>query len=162
MKPVMSEAVTVQATVQKVNASKGMVTLKDPEGNTIELQLGKNAPNLGQLHKGDIVTANYYKSAAVMLAKPGQEPTGTEQMQYTVAAQNGQPGGMVVNTIRAEATVEDVNAQTRDVTLKEPGGKTVKLKVDPSVRNLDQIKKGDQIVVRYTEAAAISVTKPNQ
>lgn len=158
----MTEAATVQATVQKVNAEKGLVMLKDPEGNTIELQLGTNAPALSKLNKGDIVTANYYRSAAVMLAKPGQEPTGLEQMEYVVAPQGGQPGGMVVNTIRASATVEDINPQSREVTLKEQDGKTVKLKVDPSVQNLDQVKKGDQIVVRYTEAAAISVAKPQQ
>ncbi len=161
-KPIMSEAATVQATVQKVNPSKGSLTLKDPEGNTIQLQLGKSAPNLSKLHKGDVVTANYYKSTAVMLAKPGEEPTGTEQMQYTVAAQGGQPGGMVVNTIKTEATIEDINPQTREVTLKGPEGKTMKMKVDESVQNLDRLKKGDQIVVRYTEAAAISVAKPQQ
>lgn len=126
------------------------------------MKLGQNAPDLSQLHKGDLVTASFYQSAAVMLAKPGTEPTGVEQEDFVVSPQSGQPGGMAVRTIKTTATIEDIDAQKRSVTLKEANGQTLKLKVDASVQNLDQIKKGDEIVVRYTEAAAISITKPSQ
>ncbi|MDB6068665.1 MAG: hypothetical protein JWR26_4873 [Pedosphaera sp.] len=158
---VVSEAVTIKGTVQKIDAKKGLITLKGPEGNTVRLNLGPGAQNLDKLHKGDEVTATYYESAAVMLAKPGEEPTGRAQEDYSVVpSKESQPGEMVVHSVRATATVEDVDPKKRRVTLKEADGSTVKLKVDESVKNLDQIKKGDQIVVRYTEAAALRVTKP--
>ena len=44
--------------------------------------------------------------------------------------------------------------------LKGPEGKTRTIKVDPSVKRLKEVKKGDQVVLRYTEAVAISVRKP--
>lgn len=148
-------------TVQDINAKKGLITLKGPKGDKIRLSLGSGAQNLDKLHKGDQVNATYYESAAVMLVKPGQEPTGTEQEDYSIVpSKESQPGEMVVHSVKTTATVEDIDPKTRRVTLKEPDGSTVSLKVDPSVQNLDQIKKGDQIVVRYTEAAAIRVTKP--
>ena len=39
-------------------------------------------------------------------------------------------------------------------------GNTVTLKVDKSAKNFKNVKKGDQVVARYTEAVAISVQKP--
>ncbi len=56
-------------------------------------------------------------------------------------------------------TVEAVDPVKRRVTLKGSEGKSRTMKVDPSVKRLDEVKKGDQIVVRYTEAIAFSVRK---
>jgi hypothetical protein len=44
--------------------------------------------------------------------------------------------------------------------VKGPAGNVRTFKVDPAVKNLDQVKKGDQIVLTFTEAVALSVTKP--
>src|SRR5581483_8533200 len=116
---VMSESTTVKATVEDINKSQRLVTLKDQDGNTVKLKVGPAARNFDKLQKGDVVTAKFYQSAAVMLAKPGTEPTGAEQMQYVVRPETGEPGGMVVNSIQTTATVEDMNPQTREVTLKD-------------------------------------------
>jgi preprotein translocase subunit YajC len=158
--PVVTEAATVKATVQKVSTWRKQVTLKDADGNIIQMKFGDNAPDLSQFHKGDEVVANYFRSAAVMLAKPGQTPTGYMQEHYVVSPQDkSQPGGTVVNTIQTTATIEKIDPQKRQVVLKVPSGDTVKLTVDQRVQNLDQIKPGDEIVVRYTEAAGLSLAK---
>jgi len=157
---VVSEAVTVDATVHSVNQRRHLITLKDAEGDSIKLRFKEATPQITQLNKGDRVNINYYKSVAVMLAKPGEEPTGHEQEEYVIAPEEGQPGTIVVNSIKATATVEKVDPKKRHVKLKEADGHTVNLKVDKNVRNLDQIQPGDQIVVRYTEAAEITPLKP--
>jgi hypothetical protein len=46
------------------------------------------------------------------------------------------------------------------VTLRGPQGNAVMLKVDEQVKKFDQVKKGDEVVVRHTEAVAIAVQKP--
>src|SRR5579872_2678124 len=99
---VVSEAITLKATVEKVEPRRRVVILKDADGNTIRLKLGKEeAQNLNQLHKGDQVTANYYRSAAMMLAKPGQEPTGRSVEQFVLVPNKGAtPGKVIVNTIQ--------------------------------------------------------------
>jgi hypothetical protein len=50
------------------------------------------------------------------------------------------------------ATVTAVDVQKRLVTLKGPEGKTATIEVRPDVRNLAQVKVGDQLVVRYYES----------
>ena len=156
---VMSEQLKVSGTVQSVSAWRRMVTLKDTEGNIVRLRFGKEAPDLSQLHKGDPVTATYMASAVLALRKPGEEPTGAERQEYAISSEKGAPGGMIVNSIQTSATIEDVNPAKRRITLKWPDGRTVTMKVDPRVQNLEQLKKGDQIFVKYTEAAGVSVAK---
>jgi hypothetical protein len=155
----VTEAGKMKATVQDVDPEKKTVTLKGQDGNIVHLTL-PNARNLSQLKKGDVVTADFYQSTAVALAKPGETPTGRQEEEFLAVPEKGQmPGGTAVRTIKETATIEKINAKKREVTLRGAEGNTVKLKVDPRVTNLDQFKKGDQIAVTYTEAVAISVAK---
>jgi hypothetical protein len=57
------------------------------------------------------------------------------------------------------ATVEAVDAAKREITLKGPKGKVVPLSVSPEVRNLEQVKVGDQLKVTYVEALSLTLKK---
>jgi hypothetical protein len=56
------------------------------------------------------------------------------------------------STEEVRATVEAVDPVTRFMSLKGPDGNVVTVKVDDEVRNLPQVKVGDQVVVRYYAA----------
>jgi len=60
---------------------------------------------------------------------------------------------------RLVATVEAVDAAKREITLKGPKGKVVPLSVAPDVKNLEQVKVGDQLVVTYVEALSLTLKK---
>lgn len=60
-------------------------------------------------------------------------------------------------TLTATATVKAINPQTRVVTLKTSDGKTFDLKVGDAVRNLDQVKVGDKVVVTYYSALLLQL-----
>jgi hypothetical protein len=62
--------------------------------------------------------------------------------------------------VELTGNVESVDAQKHTIELKGPAGNVRTFKVDPSVKNLSQVKKGDQVVLRFTEAVALSVVKP--
>jgi hypothetical protein len=57
------------------------------------------------------------------------------------------------------ATVEAIDVAKREVTLKGPKGKVVPLSVSPEVRNLEQVKVGDQVAVTYIEALSLTLKK---
>jgi Cu/Ag efflux protein CusF len=70
------------------------------------------------------------------------------------------PGkGTTVNTVKITASVQAVDYANRTVTLKGPRGKVVTLAVAPEVRNFDQMKAGDSVVVRYVEALSLELKK---
>ena len=59
------------------------------------------------------------------------------------------------------ATVEAIDSKVPSVTLKGPEGKVVEVKIR-NRENLENVKVGDQVVITYTEALAISVEKAEQ
>jgi hypothetical protein len=55
------------------------------------------------------------------------------------------------------ATVDAINHDTRMVALRSEEGQVVTLEVSPEVRNLAQVKVGDQVVARYYESLGAEV-----
>jgi len=93
---------------------------------------------------------------ALALPAVAQKPGG----DTSAATMQTSPGKA---TLRHErqivATVEEVDAAKRHVTLKGPNGHVVPLTVGPEVRNLDQVKVGDKVRVRYAEALSLTLKK---
>ena len=56
------------------------------------------------------------------------------------------------NTEEVRASVQAIDVPTRMLTLRGPEGNDFTVEVDPEVRNLPQVKVGDDVVVRYYEA----------
>ena len=69
----------------------------------------------------------------------------------------GAKGAADVTTITAK--IEAIDLANRVVTIKGPLGRTVALEVDDRVKNLPQVKVGDEIVLKYTEAVLVAVVK---
>jgi len=160
---VMAETNLVKATVEELNQKNREVTLKDEEGNKIKMKVSDEVRNLDQVHKGDKVVAGYYQSAAIMVNKPGETPSENGDKEALIRSAKGEkPGGLAVKTTQVTATVEDIDYDKREVKLKQPDGDTVKVKVSDRVKRLNEVKKGDEIVARYTEALAVSVSKPEE
>jgi Cu/Ag efflux protein CusF len=76
------------------------------------------------------------------------------------AGHDKKPSGEIANVQHLTATVEKINHATRVVTLKGPEGNTVTFQVSDQARNLDQVKAGDTVNVKYYEAVAWQVMKP--
>jgi len=65
----------------------------------------------------------------------------------------------VENTQEISATVEAVDVQKRLLSLRDKSGEKVTVEVSPEVRNLPQVKVGDQVVARYYESLAAELVK---
>lgn len=66
----------------------------------------------------------------------------------------------LTDTLEARATVTQLDQATRLMTLRGPAGNEFTFEVDPAVRNLPQIKVGDDVVVRYYETIGAAMRKP--
>jgi len=102
-----------------------------------------------------IVTALAAASmAAVSLAAQAQSaPTS----QAGVATAPGKVAGAATTEVTAKVTA--VDAAKRTVTLQGASGKTRTIEVGDQVRNFDQIKVGDTVHARYTQALALELKK---
>jgi len=153
------DTVKLTGTVKAVDLDKKTATIEGSGGRVVTVD-AKNARNLDQVKVGDKVTLTYTREIAVTVRKTDQPPSVSETQTVQLAPKGQKPGGMEVRTVELTGNVESVDAKKRRITLTGPAGNVRTFQVDPSVKNLDQVKKGDQVVLRYTESAALSVVKP--
>jgi hypothetical protein len=67
---------------------------------------------------------------------------------------------LAVKTAEITGNVQAIDYKKRTVTLKGPEGNLTTLKVGEAAKRFNEVKKGDQVVLRVTEALLIDVTKP--
>jgi len=148
---------TVTATVESVDLSKRLVTLKGPDGQLVTVHADERVKNLPQVRKGDQVAVTYYESIAYELLKPGEGKPGVASSGDVVTAAPGQkPAAAGAQVTTVTATISAIDKQTQHVTLRGPDGNTVAVKVKDPTR-LDKVKVGDLVQITYTEAVAVSV-----
>ena len=155
---VKERTAVMTATVQAIDLNTRIVTLKGPKGEVRDIKVGEEAVNLPQVKVGDLVTVKYYESLAIEVMKPGAV-SGAGEKQAIVRAKPGEmPGGMAARQSTVTATVTAIDKKKGTISLKGPEGKTVVAKAEDP-RNLDKVKVGDELMITYTEALAISVEK---
>lgn len=156
---VQTERARATATVEAVDQSKRTVTLKRADGETVTLKAPPEARNLDQLRPGDTVRVEYVDAVAIFVRPATAPPQAAETATVAVAAKGEKPGVMTVDTVELTAKVEAVDYAARTVTLRGPEGNRRVVKVDDRVKRLNDVKPGDEVVVRHTEAVAITVDK---
>ena len=153
------DAQQLKGTVTALDMKARTVTVKGEGGRTVVLN-AKNARNLEQVKVGDIVVADFVESLALFVTKPEGGPAAGGGQVVKLAPKGAMPGGMVADVMEIRAQVVAIDYKARTVSLKGPQGNVHTLKIPPQAKNFDKVKKGDDVVVRYTEAMAINVTKP--
>jgi len=73
------------------------------------------------------------------------------------ACANQQPHGRIEGVVEAHATVSAIDLPNRQVTLKSEDGEEFLLEVPPAIKNLDQVRVGDEVAFKYTQAMAWEV-----
>lgn len=156
---VVADVVVITATVEAVDKDKRTVTLKGPKGRTVVLKVGPDAKNFDQIKVGDKVKGKFLDAVALFVRKSGAPPDAAEMQAVSVSPRGQKPMVMAVDTVEITAKVEKIDYTKRLVTLKGPDGQMKTIKVDSRVKRLGEVKVGDEIVLRHTEAVALEVVK---
>lgn len=155
---VMGEAVSITATVEAIDYETRNVTLKGPEGRSVNLVVSEEAYNFKQVNVGDLVDINYVESVVIQLeADDSAEPFHVKQKAMIRAPEGQKPVGVIYDVLDVKAIVEAIDYENRTVDLRGTYGNIITVDVDEKVKNFNNIKKGDVVNARYTEAVAISV-----
>jgi hypothetical protein len=153
----MARAVEISALVVSVDKKTRTLGLKGPKGAVAEVVAGDEVKNFDQIKVGDMVVVRVMQSLMLELQKVKTGTTGITASEGAVKAQPGQrPAVAAAREISAIAVVTRVDAKAKTMDLKGPRGNTVTL----DVQNPEQfkvVKVGDEILVTYTEAVAVSV-----
>jgi hypothetical protein len=91
--------------------------------------------------------------AAGLLAWAGSAPARAQQQEQQ------QPGVAVTRTESLTGTVESVNLGSREVVLRDEGGRPVTVVAGPEARNLEQLRPGDRVAIAYRAALAVEMVR---
>jgi hypothetical protein len=156
-----SSLVSVSGKVEAIDLANREITLKDGRGDTVTFVVDERVKRLDEVKVGDTVTADYY----ISLAGEVRPPTEDEKKNPLVIVEGGgrapagsAPAAGVMRTIRVVAKVVAIDLPAQSVTLQGPRGNTGAITVE-NPDNLKRIHLGDNVIVTYTEALAVSLEK---
>ncbi|MFZ5876582.1 MAG: hypothetical protein ACOYXU_09250 [Nitrospirota bacterium] len=159
---IIAASTTLKATVDAIDYDKRTVVLRSEDGQeTTTLEVGPEVKNFAQVKKGDVLVVEQVESVALVVVPKGEAPSAKGGTSYVEVAKLGEkPRRVEVHTREIVATVDAIDYKARTVTLRGPEGNSRTLKVGPEAKRFDNVKKGDEVYVSYTETTAISVQAP--
>jgi hypothetical protein len=153
----IARGVELSAQVVSVDKKTRTLSLKGPGGKVADVVVGEEVKNFDQIKAGDMVVVKLMQSLMLELQKVKSGATGITATEGAVKAQPGQrPGAAAAREISAIATVTKVDAKAKTIDLKGPRGNSVTLDVQ-NPEHFKVVKVGDEVLVTYTEAVALSV-----
>ena len=146
-----------EAIVESVNKETREIKVVDANGKIHKFVAGDMVANFDQIEPRDRIVTEYLESVAVFVAPAGTPALGDMGL-VEVAPLGEKPGVAMADTYMVAATIDAIDADTRVVTLRGEDGFQTALRVANDV-NLDEVKVGDEVRMRVTEAVAIKVVE---
>jgi hypothetical protein len=156
---VVADVLEVKALLEAIDYKKRTVTLKGAQGRTITLKADKAVKNFEQLKKSEPVLVEFVESAAISIRKANARPGAAEVRLVSVAPKGANRAVLLAETFQLTAIVEAIDYKGRLLTVKEPNRSIRIIPVDKSIKQLESIKKGEEVVLRVTEPIAIKIEK---
>jgi hypothetical protein len=138
------EIIQGPVTVESLDASKRLITLRNATDSTKTFYLDAAVQNLDQVKIGDIVNATVKAEMSVYILQNGRipNPDGTTRPK----------------TINFNAKVLTVNPVHRQLTLIFTNGRSMTIKAGSDVQ-LEKMASGDHVIIRSHEVIAIAILK---
>ena len=147
---------TTVLTVEALDLSNRMITLRAPAGDSLTMQVDERVKNLPQVAVGDTVSVAYYESWALSL--DGSGVLASASVMRTAEA-GRPPAVFAARRSNVRATVTAIDAGKPSVTFRGPQGGVQEVSVAQDPRILARLKVGETYNVAYTENLAMVVEK---
>ena len=147
------------ATVTAIDREKRKVTLVGRDGTMGVFKAGPNVVNFDQIQIGDQVKATVTQELVVFVRKSGEPSSDGGMTTIALNPAGEKPGALVADTLEVTAKVTAIDLKKHKATLQFTDGSSKTFSVRPDV-DLTKQKVGQEVVIRTTDAVAITVTKP--
>ncbi len=156
---VVTDVLEMRAVVASIDYTQRLMTVKNPQGRFFSLKADKAVKNFQNLKKGDRIRVDFIESIAVSVRRSDGPPNAVETRLVSVAPKGAKPAILLAETIQMPARVAAVDLKAHTLTIQEPNGSRKTVTVDRSFKKLNEIRKGDDVILRLTEAVAIRIEK---
>jgi len=146
-----------EAIVESVNRETREIKVVDANGKIHKFVAGEMVANFDQIEPRDRIVTEYLESVAVFVVPEGTPEMGDMGL-VEVAPLGEKPGMAMADTYMVAAKIDAIDADSRIVTLRGKDGFQSAIRVADDVE-LANVKVGDEVRMRVTEAVAISVVE---
>lgn len=159
----ITETREIAATVMQIDLATRLVTLRGPGNGEFTVKVDDAVRNLPQVKVGDRVVARYYESIGANLRQAGDPTAPTVEVADGVAKPGARPGALAGERLTLPVTIISVDPTSNVVTFYGADKRVRNFAVQtPEGRAfIRKLKQGDEVVVTFTEALAISVEPVN-
>lgn len=157
------ELTVTEAVVKSIDKKNRTIMLKLPDSEKLKkVKCGPEVRNFAQIRVGDRVKTQFLETVELFVTANGGKATNQRESTTARAPLGSKPGFAALETVEVMATVQAIDYQTRNVTLKGAEGKIIKVKAGPEMQKFDEVKVGDAVVARLTKAVSITVSDPTK
>ena len=157
-KTLTGEQKTVTATIESIERSTRVVTLKEQNGEYTEIAVPAEVKRFDTLKVGDTITAKYYENIVLRLKLPGEKSQDTGGAALTPGT--GAKAGVTAATQRTiTATITHIDPKVPSISFSGPNGWKYSSRVEDKAA-LAKVKVGDRLDITWTTAVLISVDAP--
>jgi Cu/Ag efflux protein CusF len=151
-----ANVVKINATIQAIDTTTRMVTLRDDKGNEDTFTAGEGLQRFNELKVGQKVNITYYESIVFQVLKPGEKGGGASFEAALNRAKSALPAGTLATQDKATVTVKAVDPSVPSITVATEDGRSVTRKIE-NKKNIEGVKPGDKIDITFTRAVITSV-----
>jgi hypothetical protein len=155
VKVLPTHTVTIAGTVETIDHTKRVVTIKTTTGEFVTVDVPEGAKRFNEVKVGDKVKATYNNNVTVKLKPPGEPAVDTAKVA-TTGGEGERPGGTAVMERSMTATIAAIDKPTSSITFVGPNEwKYSRHVVDPKV--FDQVKVGDRVDITWNTDVTVAV-----
>ena len=158
IKTLPGESHTVTATVEAMEKSTRMLTLKGEDGKLTTITVPSDVKRYDGLKVGDKITAKYYENVVLRKKAPGEKDVNTLTGGVSPSA-GAKPTGTASVQRAITATITAIDPNIPSISLSGPNNWKYSSKVADK-EALKTVKVGDKLDITWTEAVLLSVETP--
>jgi hypothetical protein len=155
----IESTVEASATVQSVDVANRLMTVKTEAGDLVTLEVGPEVQNLVQVRDGDRVVVRYREAIGAVINNDAAGQPVNIDVDTDRARLGQRPSARASATTNVPVTIISADTRSNLVTFSGADGLVRSITVaTPQAREfIKQLKKGDTVVLSFTEALAVSV-----
>ena len=158
IKTLPGESITATATVDAIERTSRLLTLKRPDGTSETIKVPAEVKRFDTLKVGDTITATYYENTVLRVLKPGEKDIDNSSEALTTTA-GKRPGATAAAQRTITATITAIDPAIPSISLTGPNNWTYTSRVADKAA-LKQVKVGDRLAITWTESVLLSVGPP--
>ena len=146
----------MNATIQAIDKTRRIVTLRDEMGNEDEFAVGPDMKRFDELMVGQNLAVTYYESLVLQVLKPGEQGLGPSSEAALTRGKGALPAATLASQERRTVTVKAVDPSVPSVTVVTQDGRTVTRKIEDKSL-LERFKPGDRVDITFTRAMITAI-----